>query len=68
MATYDEGVWRNNGKNLLHYPVKDGDKEVLLFSIYLDRQGMLWLGTQGAGVYWFNGEAFVRFVPGIGQE
>jgi len=62
MATYNEGVLRNNGKELLHYPIKDGEKGVLLFSIYKDRQGVLWLGTHNAGVYKFNGRTFEKFV------
>lgn len=61
MATYDEGVWRNNGKELIHYPIKDGFKNVLLFSIYKDKEGTLWLGTHNAGVYKFNGYDFERF-------
>ena len=31
MVTYDNGVWKNNGKELIHYPVKDGEINVLLF-------------------------------------
>lgn len=61
MATYDNGVWRNNGNELIHYPIKDGDTEVLLFSIYKDNQGVLWLGTHNAGVYKYNGESFKKF-------
>ena len=63
MATYNDGVWRNNGKELIHYPVKDGDVDVLLFSIYKDNQGLLWLGTHNAGVYKFNGKTFKKFEP-----
>lgn len=63
MATYSDGVWRNNGKELLNYPVKDGETEVLLFSIYKDKQGTLWLGTHNAGVYKFNGKSFMKFEP-----
>lgn len=61
MVTYDNGVWRNNGNELIHYPIKDGDTEVLLFSIYKDNQGVLWLGTHNAGVYKYNGESFKKF-------
>ncbi len=61
MVTYDNGVWRNNGNELIHYPIKDGDTEVLLFSIYKDNQGDLWLGTHNAGVYKYNGESFEKF-------
>lgn len=61
MVTYDEGVWKNNGKELLNYPVKDGSREVLLFSIFKDNQGVLWLGTHNAGAYKFNGTTFEKF-------
>ena len=61
MVTYDNGIWRNNGKELIHYPIKDGEKDVLLFSIYKDNQGSLWLGTFNAGVYKFNGKSFDKF-------
>ncbi len=65
MATYDDGVWRYDGKQLLHYPINDGETAVLLFSIYKDRQGMLWLGTHNAGAYQFNGETFEQFSPDL---
>ena len=61
MATYAEGVWHNDGEKLTHYPVKDGDEDVLLFSIYTDQHGVLWLGTHHAGVYRFNGHTFEKF-------
>jgi ligand-binding sensor domain-containing protein len=63
MVTYDDGVWQNNGKELIHYPVKDGEKNVLLFSIYKDHQADLWLGTHNGGVYKFNGSTFEKFIP-----
>jgi ligand-binding sensor domain-containing protein len=63
MATYEEGVWRNDGKKLIHYPIKDGEKSVLAFSIYKDNQGVIWLGTHNAGVYKFNGDTFEKFEP-----
>jgi len=63
MATYNDGVWRNNGKKLIHYPIKDGETDVLLFSIYKDNQGVLWLGTHNAGVYKYNGSYFEKFEP-----
>ena len=61
MVTYTNGVWRNNGKELINYPIKDGETKVSLFTIYKDNQGVLWLGTFNAGVYKFNGEAFEKF-------
>ena len=61
MATYDEGVWKYNGKELIHYPIKDGKTDVLLFTIYKDNKGVLWLGSHNAGVYKFNGHSFDKF-------
>ena len=63
MATYGEGVWRYDGKDTIHYPVKDDGKAVNLFSIQKDNQGVMWLGTQAAGVYKFNGKSFEKFRP-----
>lgn len=60
MVTYDEGVWRYNGKELVQYLVKEGEATVLLYSIYKDRQGVLWLGTPNHGAYKFNGKTFEK--------
>jgi len=61
MVTYDNGVWRNNGTELIQYPIKADDTDALLFSIYKDNQGVLWLGTHNAGVYKYNGKSFDKF-------
>ena len=63
MATYGYGVWRYDGEKVTRYPVKDGDKEITLFSIYKDNRGDLWLGTHEAGAYKFNGKTFEKFRP-----
>jgi ligand-binding sensor domain-containing protein len=61
MATYENGVWKYNGKELCHYPIQDGETDVLLFTIYKDNKGVLWLGSHNAGVYRFNGNSFDKF-------
>ncbi len=61
MATYSQGVWRYDGKNVTHYSVKDGSTNATVFSIYKDQKGELWLGTHEAGVYKFNGKQFEKF-------
>src|SRR5688572_3853140 len=63
IATYRDGIWRYNGKNIIHYPVKDGTKDITVFSIYKDNYGDLWLGTHENGVYKFNGKTFEKFRP-----
>ncbi len=60
-ATYNDGVWRYDGKNITHYPVKDGAKDITVFSIYKDNNGDLWLGTHENGAYKFNGKTFEKF-------
>lgn len=61
MVTYNKGVWRYDGKTLARYLIKDGDKDVTLFSVYKDKQGSLWLGTHTAGAYKFNRKVFEKF-------
>lgn len=61
MATYRNGVWRYDGKEITHFPIQEEGKDINLFYIYKDRQGILWLGTHKNGVYRFNGRSFERF-------
>jgi hypothetical protein len=61
LTTWDKGVYKFDGKNIVNYLVKDGSKEVNLVSIYKDNQGNLWLGTLENGIFKFNGNTFERF-------
>ncbi len=63
MSTYNEGVWKYDGKNLSNYSLKDKGIKVLPVSIYRDKAGVLWLATDNSGVYKFDGTAFQRFEP-----
>lgn len=63
MATYDDGVWCKTDNEFIHYPIKDGDTNILLFSIYKDNTGVLWLTTQNSDVYKYNGVDFEKFKP-----
>jgi ligand-binding sensor domain-containing protein len=68
ITTFGAGVWRYDpeaagGKNITNYPVTDGDQTVPLYSIYKDREGVLWLGTHTDGAYKFNGTVFEKFKP-----
>ena len=61
MVTYDEGVWRYDGKNLKHYLIQEDGKAVTLYTIYKDNIGVLWLGSHEHGAYKFNGSTFEKF-------
>jgi len=60
LTTWDQGVYKYDGKNITNYPVKDGSKNVNLVSMYKDNQGNLWLGTTENGVFKFNGATFEK--------
>jgi ligand-binding sensor domain-containing protein len=61
MTNYHEGVWKYDGKNLNHYPLLDNGTKALPMFLYKDHSGTLWLGTDNAGVYQFNGKTFEKF-------
>ena len=60
MLTFNNGVWKNNGTELTHYPVKKGKTDLKLLSMLKDNKGNLWVGTQGSGIYKFYGKAFKK--------
>jgi ligand-binding sensor domain-containing protein len=61
LATYNEGVYKFDGKNFTHYKVSVGEEMSLVFSIYKDKKGDLWLGSHNHGVLKFNGVRFEKF-------
>lgn len=63
MLTYENGVWRNNGKELIQFFIKNGERDISPSSIYKDKQGKLWFGTQNDGIYRYNGMTFEKFKP-----
>jgi ligand-binding sensor domain-containing protein len=63
LTTWDKGVFKYDGNNIVNYLVKDGTKEVNLVSMYKDNFGNLWLGTPENGVFKFNGNSFEKFMP-----
>jgi len=60
-VTYLDGVWKYDGVQITHYPVRVNSKDIALFSIYKDNDGDLWLGTHHNGAYIFNGTTFEKF-------
>lgn len=63
LTTWDKGVYKYDGKNIINYQVKDGSKNVNLVSMYKDNSGDLWLGTFENGTFKFNGNTFEKFKP-----
>lgn len=63
LTTWDQGVFKYDGKNITNFSVKDGDEVVNLVSMYKDNRGDLWLGTPENGAYKFNGSTFEKFRP-----
>ena len=61
LTTWDKGIYKYDGENIINYPVNDDAVSVNVVSMYKDRQGNLWLGTLEHGVYQFNGTAFEKF-------
>ena len=63
MCSYGGGVWKYDGDTLINIQVKDNQTTVLPISIYKDRNDVLWLGTDNAGVFRFTGKTFEKFEP-----
>ena len=63
MVTYDDGVWQKKGEKMIHHPIKQDNKNVLLFSLYKDNEGTLWVGTHNNGAWRWNGNEFELFIP-----
>ena len=56
-------VFANRMEKNSQYPVKNGGKDVTVYAIYKDNIGELWLVTQDAGVFKYNGFFFEKFTP-----
>lgn len=59
-ATYRQGVWRYDGKEVKHYPVMVNGEQIQIFYIYKDPTGSLWLGTHEHGAWKLKGDMFER--------
>lgn len=61
MTTYGGSVWKYDGKKLTNLELKKGTENILLISIYQDKNGTIWLGTENDGVYKIKEEKFEKF-------
>jgi ligand-binding sensor domain-containing protein len=64
-VTYRDGVWKYDGLQVVHYPVRVDGRDITSYSIFQDNGGKLWLGTHENGAFWFDGTDFVRFRPPV---
>lgn len=56
-----DGTWRSNGKSLKQVFIKDNEADISPTSVYKDKQGTLWFGTNKQGIYKYNGKTFEKF-------
>lgn len=63
MTIYSYGVWKYDGTALHNIPIVSDKEEVLVITIYQDRQGVMWLGTRNDGVYRLEENQFEKFEP-----
>ncbi len=75
-----EGVFRYDGKDFTHIPIppevmpRPEDDPIGLYprnmvlSLLLDQNGLIWLGTTGAGVYSYDGETFTNYLAEEGRR
>lgn len=61
LTTWDQGVYKFDGKAITNFAVQEEGKNVNLISMYKDNEGNLWLGTPDNGAFKFNGSRFERF-------
>jgi ligand-binding sensor domain-containing protein len=61
IATYTNGIWKVEGKNIEHYPITVDGKSVTAFCVYQDKQGVIWVGTHENGAFKLEGNSFRQF-------
>jgi ligand-binding sensor domain-containing protein len=58
------GISQYNGSDFIHHSLKDGFGDGMTSSIYMDKQGNLWVGTRNGGIYKYNGKSFINIPSG----
>ncbi|MCA9002205.1 MAG: histidine kinase [Planctomycetes bacterium] len=56
-----EGIMSYDGTKFTNHMNRDGLRRYHTFCVLEDRDGVLWFGTIGAGLYRFDGESFQNF-------
>lgn len=62
IGTWGNGLYRDDGKNIINYTVKSGDlPQDYVHDIFEDSKGNIWLGT-GAGIVKYDGNKFTTYM------
>ncbi len=57
-GTNSDGVYRYDGKTIIHFTQKDGLSGNQVHTIQEDKSGNIWFGTSGFGISRFDGKTF----------
>ncbi len=63
----NSGVYRYDGEEFIHYSTTDGLSSNQIFAIQGGKNGDLWIGTNGAGVFHYDGETFTSHLANRGS-
>ena len=55
------GCSKFDGKSFVNYGSEDGFSNKTVWAIFCDSSGLLWFGTEGDGLYTFDGESFKQY-------
>jgi len=61
MFAKEDGLWLNNGTELIPFFIKDGELNISPTSMYKDNTGTFWFGTDKDGIYKYSGNKFEKF-------
>ncbi len=68
VVTWDQGVFKYDGKNFIHYSTKEGLYFNCYWGVNEDSNGNIWFSSWGAGIFKYSGEAFTRLTEKSGLQ
>lgn len=60
IGTIDTNIWMYDGKSIINYTNKGRLDSDAIWSIYRDKNNVLWFGTDGGGLYKLKGKSFMK--------
>lgn len=60
MYANEDGIWLNDGSNLMPFYIKDGKSKITPTSMFKDNRGVFWFGTAQNGIYSYDGHSFKK--------